>query len=285
MRLLLLILLLVTTVISGCDVSSAPETETSAADTLGPVRFPRRALVIGGTHRVTQVVDGDTVTLETGRDVRMVGTQAPKLPLGRPNFEAWPLADAAKSYLEGLANGRTVTLFFGGRETDRYDRWLGHMVRDDGLWLQGAMLEAGFARVYTFPDNRGAVTAMLAAELRARQSKRGIWAHPFYQVQAPRDLEAEPERFENTYQIVQGRVESTGASGGRMFINFGGDWSTDFTSVISRAAQRRYDDAPAFDADRLKGARVEVRGWIELYNGPSIDITHPEQIVYLNDER
>src|SRR5690554_5617688 len=35
---------------------------------------------------VTSVVDGDTVILDDGRVVRMIGTQAPKLPLDRPDF-------------------------------------------------------------------------------------------------------------------------------------------------------------------------------------------------------
>lgn len=267
----------------GCDVPAAPG---SAADETGrgvtnQVRFPVEMMVPGGRHTIIDVVDGDTVTLKTRRDVRMVGTQAPKLPLGRPNFEAWPLGDAAKDYLEDLADGQSVTLYFGGREVDRHNRWLAHMVRADGLWLQGAMLEAGYARVYTFPDNRGGIRAMLKAEAIARNNQRGIWSHPYYKVRQPSELERALETYINTYQIVRGRVVSTGEAGGRIFINFGGDYKTDFTAVIARAAQRRYDDAAEFDRGTLEGAVIELRGWIESNNGPSVDITHPEQIVYL----
>ena len=42
------------------------------------------ALEAGETARVVGVVDGDTVVLESGAVVRLVGIQAPKLPLGRP---------------------------------------------------------------------------------------------------------------------------------------------------------------------------------------------------------
>ena len=42
--------------------------------------------------RVVEVIDGDTVVLEDGRQVRLVGIQAPKLALGRPGFRAWPSA-------------------------------------------------------------------------------------------------------------------------------------------------------------------------------------------------
>ncbi|MHA1571451.1 MAG: thermonuclease family protein, partial [Alphaproteobacteria bacterium] len=47
----------------------------------------------GGTATVTAIVDGDTIVLDDDRQVRLVGIQAPKLPLGRPDFQPWPLAD------------------------------------------------------------------------------------------------------------------------------------------------------------------------------------------------
>ena len=50
----------------------------------------------GGEALVNAVVDGDTVVLESAvmgaNQVRLVGIQVPKLPLGRKNFPTWPLA-------------------------------------------------------------------------------------------------------------------------------------------------------------------------------------------------
>jgi endonuclease YncB( thermonuclease family) len=67
----------------------------------------------------TQVVDGDTLMLADGREVRLVGIQAPKLPLGRAGFEAWPLAEEARALLAELTLGRHLDLGFGGRRGDR----------------------------------------------------------------------------------------------------------------------------------------------------------------------
>ncbi|MEM7569058.1 MAG: thermonuclease family protein [Pseudomonadota bacterium] len=259
----------------SCEAPASPD--VSAEPTPG-IALPASKLVKGGRYKVRAVVDGDTVTLSTGKDVRMVGTQAPKLPLGRPGFKPWPLGDAAKDYLSDLVSGEEVTLHFGGLEEDRHGRWLAHLERGDGLWLQGAMLEAGYARVYTFPDNRSAVAQMLAAESAAREAKRGIWNHPYYAVRTPKQLERDVAAYEDTYQIVRGRVESTGQVGGRLFINFGGDWDTDFTAVIQKSALRKFKAAPQFDPENLEGSVVEIRGWIEDSRGPSIDVTHPEQI-------
>ena len=89
-----------------------------------PLAAPRAAAFLealeqGETSVAAAVVDGDTLVLENGTEVRLVGIQAPKLPLGRTGFKAWPLAEEAKLALEALALGRTFTLFYGGRKVDR----------------------------------------------------------------------------------------------------------------------------------------------------------------------
>ena len=115
-------------------------------------------------------MDGDTVVLDDGKEVRLVGIQAPKLPLNRPNFKEWPLAREAKEELEKLILNQRVTLSYGGTRTDRHGRTLAHLHTDDGVWAQGEMLSRGLARVYTFSDNRAAAPEMMALE--AARGKR-----------------------------------------------------------------------------------------------------------------
>ena len=59
---------------------------------------------------VQSIVDGDTLVLRSGVQVRLVGIQAPKLPLGRRGFRAWPLATEAKTALARLTSGKTLTI-------------------------------------------------------------------------------------------------------------------------------------------------------------------------------
>jgi micrococcal nuclease len=66
------------------------------------------ALTAGPKGRVTEVVDGDTVILDSGVQVRLIGMQAPKLPLGRDDFVTWPGAPEAKRFLEALVLGQQV---------------------------------------------------------------------------------------------------------------------------------------------------------------------------------
>jgi hypothetical protein len=73
-----------------------------------------------------------------------------------------------------------------------------------------------------------------------------------------------------------------GGGGGRIYLNFGDDWRSDFTISIDRK------DVPAFpaagiDVKALAGKRVWVRGWIEWRSGPMIAATHPEQLELLPD--
>src|SRR5690606_29730657 len=85
----------------------------------------------GPSGRVVSVSDGDTLELDGGLTVRLVGIQAPKLPLGREGFEPWPLADEAKARLEELTMGQTVALHYGPEPRDRHGRALAHLSVED----------------------------------------------------------------------------------------------------------------------------------------------------------
>jgi len=237
----------------------------------------RAKLEIGATARVTDVVDGDTVILDNGQQVRLVGIQAPKLPLGREGFEKWPLADEAKEALERLVLERSVTLAYGGQRVDRYNRQLAHLFTEDGTWVQAAMLDQGLSRVYSFPDNRALVADMLFHERRARGDGNGIWRVPYYLVL---DTDAAARQIDR-FALVEGRVREVARVRGRGFLNFGADWKTDFTIVIAPKDMKRFE-ADGVAPEDYAGRRVRVRGWLRSYNGPMIDVTHPEQIEVLS---
>jgi endonuclease YncB( thermonuclease family) len=235
-------------------------------------------LDFAGQARVVAVIDGDTVVLDDGRQVRLVGIQTPKLPLGRIGFETWPLAHEAKAALEALVQGRTVRLGYGGRRIDRHGRALAHLYLGeagqppDG-WVQGALLDQGLARVYSFADNRALVADMLARERAARRASRGIWADAFYGIRRPEDALGHVGSF----QIVEGHVVEASIVRGRAYLNFGEDWRSDFTVTLSPAVRRRFERV-GIDPVSYGGRRVRVRGWIDSFNGAMIEATHPEQI-------
>lgn len=249
----------------------------SAANDGVPLEGPL-ALPTMGSHLVVSVVDGDTVVLEDGREVRLTGIQAPKLPLGRPDFPIWPLAENAKRAMETLATAQTLDLRVDGNDQDRYRRVLAHLVRPDGVWLQGQMIEMGLARVYTFSDNRRLADALLRLEHDARQARKGIWALPYYAIRS-----SDPDKLSRdfgTFQVVEGKVLNVARVRNRTYVNFGDDYRTDFTLSIDRSARPLFDEA-SLDLSSLEGRVIRVRGWVKDFNGPLIDITHPEQIEIL----
>ena len=240
------------------------------------------------THRatVTAIVDGDTIFIDPpfkdGNEIRLVGIQAPKLPLSRKNFPIWPLAQDSKDAIEALSLGKRVILSFGGARRDRYGRWLAHLTvtnRDSTeSWVQGELLRQGMARVYSFPDNRSRVPEMLALEREARQAQRGIWALPYYAIRNP-DADALSNQL-GTFQLVEGRIVDAADVKGTVYLNFGSNWRTDFTISISRQARRLFKKA-SLDPAAWTGRSVRVRGWLTKRNGPMIKATHPEQIELL----
>ncbi|MDB5614455.1 MAG: thermonuclease family protein [Devosia sp.] len=231
---------------------------------------------------ITTVTDGDTVVLEDGRIIRMIGTQAPKLPLGRENYPTWPLAPEAKVALEAMALNKPVRLGFGGETIDRYGRILAHVfvtTPEGEIWAQQAMVAKGLARVYSFPDNRACLDLLFAAEGRARLGRLGIWADPYYSIRAA-DAPGELLARAGHYELVEGRVLLAEQRGGRVYLNFGRFYKEDFTAVIEAPALRLFAEA-GVDPLSLDNAFLRIRGWVDDRDGPRIEVTHPEQIEVL----
>lgn len=233
--------------------------------------------------RVTAVLDGDTLELEDGRRVRLAGIEAAKPPrhANPADGRVWPLAEAATRALSELALGRRVVLH-GPAPVDRHGRLLAHLVREDGLWLQSALLVRGLARVHTRPDARAYAAELLAGEEEARTAGRGLWRSRVYAVRDAGDPD-ELARDRDGFQLVEGVVLAISKSGGEAWLDFGTDWRSDVTVHIGRAAMREVTRA-GIDPLSFEGRRVRVRGWITLRNGPMIEITHPEQIERLERE-
>ncbi len=255
--------------------------ELDGADTrLAPEQAPEQA-------HITQIIDGDTLVLAGGAQVRLTGIQAPKLPLGRAGMKAWPLAAEAKSAVSKMALGRDVVLFGLGRDSDRHGRRLAQILVADVAsgqsrsdWLQGEMVRQGFARVYTFRDNRACAVALYAREREARAARRGMWRLDFYDI---RSAEDDLGRDLGTFQLVEGTVHRVVRGKGDAYLDFGDDYKSDFSVIILARNLRLFDDE-GYDLRGLQGRQVRVRGWLAKRNGPLIEVTHPEQIERLADD-
>lgn len=232
---------------------------------------PLPGLTEGPTLTATTIAYAASFDLSDGSRVRLVGIRAPKPDAPPFSGRGEALGAEAKAFVEGWVRGRTLTLFSDANPQDRYGRRLAHVVRDDGLWLQRALLENGFAQVYTLPDNRRGAAELLAAENAARRAGRGLWALPESRVRTA--AEVEPGGF----RIVEGVVLTQSSGDGPTYLNFGRTWKSDFTVRIAPADRKRFGAR----MPDYRGKRLRVRGWVFEKDGPMLDATHPEQIEVL----
>jgi micrococcal nuclease len=124
--------------------------------------------------RVEHVTDGDTVWLTGIGKVRLIGIDTPEV-YGQVECYG-PQASAFAKRL--LPPGRRVTYELGPEERDRYGRALAYVWLDDGRFLNGLLVERGYATPLTIPPN-DAHAAQFAADAReARRAGRGLWGVP-----------------------------------------------------------------------------------------------------------
>ena len=234
-------------------------------------------LALDREARVVEVIDGSTVLLDNGETLRLAGIEVPKHASGDGASSLESLAEKAWQTLAHLVRGRRVGLASGGVPRDRYGRVRAHLVRsEDGTWIQGALLAVGLARVHSLVDDRTAIHEMLAIERGARTARLGIWSEPRHRVRTA----SEADDGLRSFQLVEGRVRAAAVVRGRGYLNFGDDWREDFTVSIAPRDRRRFE-AAGIAVEDYEGRLVRVRGWVDSFNGPMIEATHPEQIEML----
>ena len=120
--------------------------------------------------RVTQVIDGDTITIEGGYKVRYIGIDTPEI---YPKLEAYGM-EALKANRE-LVEGKEVRLERDVSETDKYGRLLRYVYVDDIL-VEAELVRQGLAEAKAYPPDIKYQDHLEKLEAEARQAGRGIWA-------------------------------------------------------------------------------------------------------------
>jgi len=222
--------------------------------------------------RAIEAIDGQSLRLADGSVLRLAGIIAPAsdIPAERR------AADEARAALQRLAVGADLLALAPAERRDRHDRRLLQVRTGDGKWLQGELLQEGRVRVWTQPDAVEQAAEMLALERQAREQRKGIWALPYFAILTPETATTALDRF----QIVEVTVAQVGRARGTVYLNAGGDWRSDFTARLEPAAVKLFG-AAGQDLAALKGRKLRIRGWLRLYNGPFVDVTHPQQIEFV----
>jgi micrococcal nuclease len=239
----------------------------------------------GPTRTVTRILDGETVALDDGTELRLIGALAPRAIDADAETGAWPAEAAAMEALRALVVGKSIELRFGGGRTDRYGRLQAQafLIEGDGRrWVQGVLLQQGSARAYALGGGRGCSAELLSAERPAREARLGLWADAAYQLRAA-DKPSELLRYRATFQIVEGAIVRVGLTRGRIYLNFDRNWRRGFSASLRR------DDASllgsyAGNPKTLEGRSVRVRGWIgQRGRAPVIDVSAAGAIELLGE--
>lgn len=125
--------------------------------------------------QVQSVYDGDTLTLVTGDKIRLRWVNTPEL---KPAEELGPEARDATSE---FVLGKTVRLLLGSENPrDSYGRVVAGIQTDEGN-LSEMLLEKGLGHLFIIPPDDSDLSALRAAQQRAQEADRGIWATSRYQ--------------------------------------------------------------------------------------------------------
>lgn len=122
------------------------------------------------TAVVTQVIDGDTIIIDTGHRVRYIGIDTPEV---YPEEEVY--GQEAWQANRKLVEGKRVRLEQDISETDKYGRLLRYVYVDDIL-VNAELVKLGLARAIAYPPDIKHQDLLEQLESEARQAKRGMWA-------------------------------------------------------------------------------------------------------------
>lgn len=128
------------------------------------------------TFTVSRVVDGDTIVLNSGETVRLIGidtpeTVDPRRPVGCYGKEA-------SNFTKSLLTGNQVRLEKDISETDKYGRLLRLIyvqTQSGEIFVNDYLVRQGFAQAKTWPPDVKYQQQFLSAEHEAKANNRGLW--------------------------------------------------------------------------------------------------------------
>lgn len=140
---------------------------------------PSNLEVTGELYVVTQIIDGDTITVnKNGNEerVRLLGIDTPEVDVSRGPIECF--GKEASDKTASLLTGQSVSLETDPTQAQRdtYGRLLAYVYTADGVLINKLLVEGGFAREYTYNIPYTYQADFKAAEKSARVAERGIWS-------------------------------------------------------------------------------------------------------------
>lgn len=135
---------------------------------------------------VKRVIDGDTIELETGERVRLIGIDTPEMHESPKLYRdaqrtkqgigtIQKLGRRAYEFTRNLVEGKRASLEFDVEKRDKYERLLAYVYLKDATFVNAEIVKQGFASLLTIPPNVKYADLFLKLYREARENKRGLW--------------------------------------------------------------------------------------------------------------
>lgn len=133
---------------------------------------PAAASAPGVTRVVERTLDGDSLRLAGGGEVRLLGIDAPEFS---PQPQPWAATSAANLRML-LPAGTSIELLLDRQSLDGFGRTLAHVRRaSDGVIVNREQVRAGLAVTYTIWPNVARFEEYRATQIEAQDAGRGLW--------------------------------------------------------------------------------------------------------------
>lgn len=237
---------------------------------------------IEGQKLVTKIIDGDTVIIEGGYSVRLLGIDADE--------KGYPCYKPAKQRLEELVLNKEVYLESDKEDQDQYKRYLRYLILDNENINLGLVKE-GLAIARFSPENVKYREEIIAAEKEARENKIGckwsgetppipptdgniVWSKLYGDAIGA----CNAGNYVGKEKIVEGKiVDSYKSKTNTILLNFEKPYPNQcFTVVIFPSDIINFPENPQ---NYYEGKIVRVKGIIKEYKGkPEIILKDRSQI-------
>lgn len=215
--------------------------------------------------KIKTVYDGDTVVLENGRKIRLLGINTPEVQ--HRNQPADAGGEEAKAWLINKLHGTRVRLEGDVEKTDKYGRTLAHLFTEKKQHINVLLVQAGLATTSIYPPNLRYVHELVAAENKAEQERLGLWQRPEY---VPIAINTLTDAGHSGWTRLIGQVQTIRLTPKSIYLVF----SSRFEVRIDRQWQSLFTNL-----DSYVGKTVEVRGWLSKNKQHfSLFIRHPSAL-------
>jgi len=155
------------------------------------------------TYKVKRVIDGDTIKLENGERVRLIGIDTPETV--HPSKAVEYYGKEAGDFTKRMVEGKRVKIEFDIQKRDKYGRLLAYVYLEDGTFLNAELLRQGYANISTYAPNVKYIEKFARLEREAREDSRGLWTPSNSQKVVTYSQQFSPEDDEIVYITKTGK--------------------------------------------------------------------------------